>query len=655
METRVLGRVPAGPGGLYPGNRARLAPLAMLRLPIGAVRAEGWLAGQLDLMRDGMVGRLAELSDFLRPDNGWFGGSNPGWEEQPYWLRGFYPLGVLTGDERIRAEGLRWIEAVIGSRQPDGYFGAACHKAVAGSHGEMLPDLWPHMVMLDALVLHHEATGDPRVLELARAFCEWCRALPDGQFIPRLRGDLWQSWREEFGTWKIGVQVKRAGDMIPHIHWLYGLSGEPWLLDLATRFHGSTLPPMSEWLDDHVVNFTQRFAYPAIYGRQDDPEAGLAESEYWYAQHMATWGQQPRGVFGADERIRPGKTDPRQGFETCAMVEFAKQYYHLGRMTGLPLYADRVEDVMLNHFPASQTPDLKGLHYLTASNMPQLDCGDDHDFYNKRRQLNYSPHDYRCCRHNVAMGWPWYVQNLWQATAEGGLAAWLYGASRVTARVGDGSATASLRQVTGYPFEGSVRLEVLQESEKASFPLYLRVPGWCRGFSVRVNGRGVAAAPPPAGVLEIRRTWSPGDVVEIDMPMSMDSTRWPHTGSLTVDRGPLSYSIAVPEEWRRCGGTDDWPEWEVLPAGPWNYGLIAGTEPEVTELRPVTGQPWTLESAPIELEVKARRIPGWRIDQTGTVGEVPRHPVRSEESVEMVRLVPMGCARLRMACLPEVR
>jgi hypothetical protein len=77
---------------------------------------------------------------------------------------------------------------------------------------------------------------------------------------------------------------------------------------------------------------------------------------------------------------------------------------------------------------------LKALHYLTASNQPQLDASECHEYYNKGRQICYSPHIYRCCQHNVAMGWPWYAQNLWQGTADDGLAAWLYAACDVTVR-----------------------------------------------------------------------------------------------------------------------------------------------------------------------------------------------------------------------------
>ncbi|MFZ2653756.1 MAG: beta-L-arabinofuranosidase domain-containing protein [Victivallales bacterium] len=122
-----------------------------------------------------------------------------------------------------------------------------------------------------------------------------------------------------------------------------------------------------------MVHFTQRFQYPGVYYALSHDRRHLELTEYWYAQHMGTWGQQPRGIFGADEQVRPGKVDPRQGFETCGMTEFAKSFYLLGQISGDPIYADRTEDIMLNHFPASQAPDLKGLHYLTASNMPQID------------------------------------------------------------------------------------------------------------------------------------------------------------------------------------------------------------------------------------------------------------------------------------------
>jgi len=638
----------------YPTNRPPLLPNPLVKLPLGSVWPKGWLRHQLDLMVEGMTGRLTELSSFLRPDNGWLSKDGEGWEEQPYWFRGFHDLAVLTGNERLLSEARRWIEAVFRSQEEDGYFGPRSLKCIVGKDGSSrICDLWPHMIMLDAVISHHEHTGDGRVIPFMLRFFEFCRNIPEEMFVPRIGSE---ERKEKFGGRRPFVQTDRAGDMLPHIYWLYSHTGERWLLDLATRFYMHIEPPQDEWLNHHVVNFTQRFRYQGNYYVQSKLSWHLAATEYWYAQHMSTWGQQPRGIFAADEQIRPGCTDPRQGFETCAMVEFAKSFYILGRITGDPKYADRCEDVMLNHFPVSMTPDLKALHYLTASNQPQLDASENHEYYNKGRQICYSPHIYRCCQHNVAMGWPWYAQNLWQATADDGLAAWLYAASEVEAKVGDGTVV-KVECETDYPFKGYVKMEV-HASRPVTFPLYLRVPGWCRKFRAAVNGRELEVDAEPSSFVRIERTWSEGDIVEVEMPMEVSLTQWPRNGSVTVDRGPLSYSLKIEENWRRCGGTDEWPEWEVLPASPWNYGLIVDMENpkksfEVVEKGDMPGQPWTVEAAPIEIKARGKKIPGWKLENE-TVQELRESPIRSDQPEEEITLIPMGCARLRISCFPTI-
>ena len=619
-------------------------PGRMAKLPLGSVRARGWLKHQLDLMTTGMTGHLPELSRFLADDNGWFGTSNPGWEEQPYWLRGFYDLAVLTGDPRLLAVAHRWIEAVLASGQPDGYFGPTADQVVTGKNGERIADLWPHMVMIDALISHAEATGDARVVPLLTRFFAWCRNLDDAMFVRALHKD--------FGDWKPSIQYSRAGDMVPHLLWLHQRTGEGWLLDLAARFYRQTEPPTGTWLDKHVINFTQRFGYPGNFYPVTKDAALLAQTEFWYALHMATWGQQPRGIFGADEQITLGATDPRQGFETCGFGEFAKNNYALGRITGNPVYADRTEDLLLNHFPAAQTPDLKALHYLTASNQPQLDNSGRHEYFNKGRMISYSPHIYRCCQHNVAMTWPWFTENLWQGAADGGLVAWMYSASEVTAKAGEKGGEVTIREETDYPFRGTVKLTVAKGGGR--FPVYLRVPRWTRGFTVAVNGRTVRVSARTSSFARIERVWRAGDTVSVDMAMQTSFTRWPRTGAVTVDRGPLSYSVKIAEKWQRCGGTDAWPEWEVLPASPWNYGLIIGRQLLAAQLRPVIAeQPWTLDAAPIEIQIQAKRIPNWGLVNE-TVGELRQSPVRSSEAVETITMLPLGCARLRMSVLPVI-
>ena len=254
------------------------------------------------------------------------------------------------------------------------------------------------------------------------------------------------------------------------------------------------------------------------------------------------------------------------------------------------------------------------------------------------------------------MTWPWLAENLWQATADGGLAVWVYGACEVMARVAGGKQVC-WREDTDYPFGGAVTLTVGRGSS-APFPLYLRIPRWCRRFSVRLNGQPVAAEAVPGQYLRVARVWQTGDVVSIEMGMEVGVTTWPRNGSVTVDRGPLSYSVRIGERWHRCGGTESWPEWEVFPTTPWNWGLVLDDRDPVAAWRViekghVPAQPWTPTAAPIEITAPARQIPGWGLVNQ-TADQLPDGPVRSDQPTQPVTLVPLGCARLRIGCLPVI-
>jgi hypothetical protein len=260
------------------------------------------------------------------------------------------------------------------------------------------------------------------------------------------------------------------------------------------------------------------------------------------------------------------------------------------------------------------------------------------------------------------MGWPYYAENLWQASSDNGLVAWLYASSSVTANVGPAGAPITIEETTDYPFTGRVTLNVGQAVSLSPWPLYLRVPGWCTDFQVAVNGTPIDLSnlEDLSGLyVRIEREWSTGDTVTIDMGMGISLTEWPRTGSVSVNRGPLTYSLKIGELWRRCGGSDQWPEWEVLPTTAWNYGLIVDREDPgasfaigQTDSLPYI-QPWTLEAAPIEIKARGKRITQWTL-QNETVAELQPSPVKSEQPEEEITLIPLGCARLRIACFPTI-
>lgn len=86
-------------GGNYPNNRLPLAQKEYIALPLGNIRAEGWLKEQLIRMKDGLTGHLDQVYEpVMGKRNGWLGGDGDVWERGPYWIDGLLPLAYILDD-----------------------------------------------------------------------------------------------------------------------------------------------------------------------------------------------------------------------------------------------------------------------------------------------------------------------------------------------------------------------------------------------------------------------------------------------------------------------------------------------------------------------------------------------------------------------------
>ena len=217
-----------------------------------------------------------------------------------------------------------------------------------------------------------------------------------------------------------------------------------------------------------------------------------------------------------------------------------------------------------------------------------------------------------------------------------------------------------ITEETEYPFHDTIRLRVDAPGEVA-FPLYLRVPRWCDRPRLRVNDQPVNLSASPASYLVIERTWKSGDTLVLELPMKIAVQTWDKNhDSVSVHYGPLAFSLGIQENWKRIGGSEEWPHYEVLPASPWNYGLVlSDAHPERSlALRRRGGalalNPFTPANVPIVMTAKARKIPGWQADSENVIGTLQPSPARSTEPVETISLIPMGSARLRISSFPTV-
>ncbi|GAA4445213.1 RICIN domain-containing protein [Phytohabitans houttuyneae] len=621
--------LPATPAA---ANRSPLRPAAFHRLPPGAVRAQGWLSTQLARQVTGLGGRLDQVSHFLRYEGtGWTNPSLGGWEEVPYWLRGLVDLAYVTGDPTLLATARRWMDGVLATQAADGFFGPNALRTSLAGHA----DLWPHMPMLAALRSHAEYTGDTRVDGFLTRFFQYTYAQPAAVF------------RDGWGTW-------RWGDTIDVVYWLYNRTGAAFLLDLVRKIHANSANWSGGLPNLHNVNVTQGFREPAQYWVLSGVDADRAATYTLYDTIQRDYGQFPGGGFAGDENMRPALVDPRQGFETCGIVEYMLSHEILTRITGDPVWGDRTEELAFNSLPAALDPSGRAVHYVTSANSVDLDnvTKSQGQYSNAFAMQSYRAgvDQYRCCPHNYGMGWPYYVEEMWLGTPDGGLCAALLGPSTVTARVGTG-VPVTVTEETGYPFGDTVTFR-LRTPAAVGFPFSARIPGWCIDPELRINGAVVSAGPGPRYV-RVHRTWRDGDTITLRLPMRPVVRTWPRQhNAVSVHYGALAFSLRITESWSRTGGTDQFPEYDVHAGSPWNYGLVPGAAITVATGGSLA-DPFTVANAPVRLTTSARRIASWQADQQRVVGPLQDGPVASTAPVEQVTLIPMGAARLRISSFPQ--
>lgn len=618
--------------------RAPLAEIPFLPLPLGSIRARGWLLSQLELQRDGLTGHASEVLPGLDVDSSaWL---NPklekgeDWEKGPYYAKGLVPLAFTLQDEKLKAKAGVWVEAILSSQREDGFY------------GPRNDDWWPRMVANYVLRDYYEATSDERLPRFLTKYYDHLGA--------HLRDRPLKEWGRA-----------RAGDEIDTVFWLYNRTGDEGLLKVADLLYAQAYPwrdifTNNTFLSDpddfhpkHAVNVAQALKAPAVYWQRSkavaDRDAFGLGIEHLTAHHGTSFG------INSGTEFLSGKSTV-DGVELCAIAEKMLSAATVLRILGDPTIGDDLELLAFNALPAAiSKPFRQHVYYTLANNVSARRgfVGYEIDYDDGRTPAPRS--GCPCCCYNLHMAWPKLVQNAWAATSLGGLAALVYVPSEVSARVA-GGARARITCTTNYPFEDTISLTVHVE-DSTQFPLQLRIPVWCEKPGIRVNGEDQPVARSKQ-FLVLDRKWNGGDTVDLDFPMPI-TTRRGTNSAISIRRGPLVYSLAMEEQWSvlEGGNKQGFESFGVASPTPWNFALEvdeANPSKSIDVVKePASPNPFETGKASPRLKVSAKKLDGWKARFDGLVAlDPPMSPIHTEAPSETIELVPFGTQMLRVTDFP---
>jgi DUF1680 family protein len=98
---------------------------------------------------------------------------------------------------------------------------------------------------------------------------------------------------------------------------------------------------------------------------------------------------------------------------------------------------------------------------------------------------------------------------------------------------------------TEYPQQGQVTLTI-KAVPSVPWALSLRLPTWCRDYTLLLNNDDTEARPDENGYLTLERPWQAGDILSLDLQME-PTFMAPHPridalrGCVALERGPLVY------------------------------------------------------------------------------------------------------------------
>jgi DUF1680 family protein len=488
----------------------------------------------------------------------------PAWNDGDFykWLEGAAAVYALTRDKGLDRQMDEVVRVLARAQRADGYLHTPVLIKRRNGDAKAKPfqdrlnfETYNLGHLLTAACVHHRATGKTNLLRLARKAADFLDAAFKGP-TPELARNA--------------VCPAHYMGMVE----MYRTTHEPRYLELAKKsldmrdlVEGGTddnqdrVPFRKQTRAvGHAVRANYLYAGAAdVYAETGDRSLLVPLRKIWdnvVHQKMYITGAcgalyDGASPYGSKDQKQIGRTHQAYGREyelphstahneTCASVGNVLWNWRMLQVTGEARFADVLELALYNGCLAGISLDGKRFFYVNT--LRQLDRMPVELRWSRTRQPFISCF---CCPPNL-------VRTIAEAGAyaygQSDRGAWvhLYGGSVLDTELAGGGRL-KLTQQTDYPWDGRVKITVDAAPARA-FSLLLRVPGWARGASLRLNGAPERRPLRPGTYFEARRSWSAGDVLELDLPLRarlmqahplVEEAR----NQVAVQRGPIVYCL----------------------------------------------------------------------------------------------------------------
>ncbi len=435
----------------------------------------------------------------------------------------------------------KWIAYMAKAQQPDGYLNTFY---TLNGLDKRWTDMEKHEMycaghMMEAAVAHHKATGKTTFLNIAAKYADYlCNTFGPGK-------KDWVPGHEEIEL--ALVKLFHETGQQKYLDLSY------WLLEERGYGHGrGAIWDNKDWgpgycQDDVPVSDISEIKGHAV--RAMYLFSGMADvaAEKGLPQYVAALERVWDDVVNRNMYITGGigSSVSNEGFtedydlpnkeaycETCASIGMVLWNGRMNLFSQDAKYIDVMERSMYNGVLAGVSIEGDRFFYVN----PLESDGNHH-----RREW----YGCACCPSNVSRFLPSVGSYIYSISDDKRLFVNLYVGSASEIKIG--KTTVEVIQQTDYPWDGNVDMEVNPEKE-SNFAVNLRIPGWCKKFTLKVNRESLKEVDVDKGYVTITKKWKKGDKItlNLDMPVEMvaaDPKVLADKGKRAIQRGPLVYCM----------------------------------------------------------------------------------------------------------------